>query len=324
MSNAESLEIIGDIASQQWGLCTAKQASNEGVTPLTLSRLGQKGSLVRIRHGVYATIGTTISPALEVKAQWLALQPEQMAADRIHDPALASEAVISHTTAAELWGIGDLWPDGVHFTISKRRQSRQPGVQFHRDQLKDHEWTLHPEHGLPVTTAARTIVDLARDGHEPDHLLDLIADAGAKKLVQEQELLAAFSGREALLGATKGNQQDLQELWKDCFPKDDPQEYVEEAVEKSLHPIFQQMDELTRRVSVHSEVLNKAFESMLGNSPVEDMLKKMQTDYVTAANHVIQRPLGDPHATTPTAKDETRSDRLSVTRNSEASRDEHQ
>lgn len=118
MDAVESLEIIGEIASQQWGLCTTKQARAEGITPLVLTRLEKRGGLIRVRHGVYATVGTVMSPALDVKAQWLALRPEMMAADRIHNLTFASESVISHTTAAELWGIGDLWPDGIHFTVN--------------------------------------------------------------------------------------------------------------------------------------------------------------------------------------------------------------
>lgn len=39
---------------------------------------------------------------------WLALRPELMAAEHTGDPYLAAEAVVSHTTAAEMWGIGDL------------------------------------------------------------------------------------------------------------------------------------------------------------------------------------------------------------------------
>ena len=40
---------------------------------------------------------------------------------------------------------------------------------------------LHPVSDLPVTTAARTIADLADEGHEPGYLLDLVADAAGAK-----------------------------------------------------------------------------------------------------------------------------------------------
>lgn len=268
MDAVESLEIIGEIASQQWGLCTTKQARAEGITPLVLTRLEKRGALIRVRHGVYATVGTVMSPALDVKAQWLALRPEMMAADRIHNLTFASESVISHTTAAELWGIGDLWPDGIHFTVNTRRQSRQPEVQFHRSKLDDHEWTLHPEHNLPVTTAARTIVDLALDGHEPQHLLDLIADASEKQLLQEAELLSAFAGSETAIGLPKGDQEGLRKLWKDCFPPFPTaitEEQIQRAVAKVLGPLAEELKTLATTTSLQTDMHGSNVEEALQN-----------------------------------------------------------
>lgn len=94
----------GELASQQWGLVTTAQATACGVDLQSLRRLVARGVLTRVRHGVYATTGTSPSAALEVKAHWLALRPELMAAERTGDPYLAAEAVVSHTTAAEMWG----------------------------------------------------------------------------------------------------------------------------------------------------------------------------------------------------------------------------
>ena len=242
MDAAESLEIIGEIASQQWGLCTAKQARAEGITPLTLSRLEMRGGLIRVRHGVYATVGTMMSPALDVKAQWLALRPEMMA--------------------------GDLWPDGIRFTVNRRRQSRQPEVQFHRGKLHDHEWTLHPEHNLPITTAARTIVDLALDGHEPQHLLDLIADASAKQLLQEPELLSAFAGNETAFGLPKGDQEGLRMLWKECFPPVPAaimEEQIQRAVAKALGPLAEELKALAAKVPLQTDMHSSNVEAALQN-----------------------------------------------------------
>lgn len=155
---------MGDLASQQWGLVTTAQAAACGVDLQSLRRLVARGVLARVRHGIYATTGTSSSAVLEVKAHWLALRPKLMAAERTGDPHLAAEAVVSHTTAAEMWGIGDLWPDGAHLTVRSRRRSRQPDVQFHRADLGDEDWVLHPVSSLPITTAARTIADLAAAG----------------------------------------------------------------------------------------------------------------------------------------------------------------
>ncbi|CAB0765703.1 hypothetical protein FRC0104_02379 [Corynebacterium diphtheriae] len=244
MKGSEAMEIIGDLASQQWGLVTSTQAKDNGVDLPSLRRLAERGALVRVRHGVYANIATTLSAELEVKAQWLALRPELMAADRVSDPALASEAAVSHTTAAEMWGIGDLWPDGIHFTVSNRRRSRQTDVRFHRTDLGNKDWTIHPEIGLPMTTVARTIVDLAQDGHEADHLLALAADAGRKSLLEEDELLDALAGHEDALGADRGDRQGLKTLLDGYFPEDRVVRRARLVVDEALRPVQTQMDAL--------------------------------------------------------------------------------
>ena len=182
--------------------------------------MAERGALVRVRHGVYANIATTLSAELEVKAQWLALRPELMAAERVSDPVLAAEAVVSHTTAAEMWWIGDLWPDGIHFTVSDRRRSRQLDVRFHRAYLADADWVVHPEIGLLMITVARTIADLVQDGHETDHLLTLVADAGRKSLLEEDEMLDALAGHEDPLGVDRGDRRGLKTLLEDYFPED--------------------------------------------------------------------------------------------------------
>lgn len=346
MDAAESLETIGEIASQQWGLCTAKQARAEGVTPLTLSRLETRGGLIRVRHGVYATVGTMMSPALDVKAQWLALRPEMMAADRVHDPTLASESVISHTTAAELWGIGDLWPDGIHFTVNRRRQSRQPEVQFHRNKLDDHEWTLHPEHNLPITTAARTIVDLALDGHEPQHLLDLIADASEKQLLQEPELLSAFAGNETAFGLPKGDQEGLRMLWKECFPPVPAaimEEQIQRAVAKALEPFAEELKALAAKMPLqtdfHSSNVEEALQNMLAGRAAtahaleathkqlaetivhSEGLKTLWLSTPLPPSHTA-KPQGESCATTSKTKGAPRSDRFSTEEGSKPRRKE--
>lgn len=81
-----------------------------------------------------------------------------MAADRTADDPVA---VISHESAAELYGIGDLESNGIHFTVSTRHQTRQPEVVFHLDTLKKHFrgdcLSLHPRnfqavHPSPVVS----------------------------------------------------------------------------------------------------------------------------------------------------------------------------
>lgn len=297
MKGSEAMEIIGDLASQQWGLVTSAQAKVNGVDLPSLRRLAERGALVRVRHGVYANIAATLSAELEVKAQWLALRPELMAADRVSDPALAAESVVSHTTAAEMWGIGDLWPDGIHFTVSDRRRSRQTDVRFHRADLGDKDWTIHPEIGLPMTTVARTIADLAQDGHETDHLLALVADAGRKSLLEEDELLDALAGHEDVLGVDREDRRGLKTLLDDYFPEDRVVRRARSVVDEAMRPVRAQMDSLLeslRPTLALSDALTNPLQQYTEQltSPMQAALRAANVDMFPDLTEAIRKMTG--------------------------------
>lgn len=237
MESGEATELLGDLASQQWGLFTSAQARDLDIKTSDLLRLEKAGVLERVRHGVYAITGTALSAMVELKAQWLAIRPDMMAADRLGDESLAKEAVVSHSTAADLWGIGDLWPDGYHFTVQKRRRSRQPEVHFHRADLEDGAWEIHKEAGLPITTVARTIADLADAGHEAEHLMSLVSDAGNKNLVSHTELFEALYGKETALGLNMGEEDGLRALLADRLGTYDFDPRIAQAIDLRLQPI---------------------------------------------------------------------------------------
>lgn len=237
MESGEATELLGDLASQQWGLFTSAQARDLDIKTSDLLRLEKSEVLERVRHGVYAITGTALSAVIELKAQWLAIRPDMMAADRLRDESLAKEAVVSHSTAADLWGIGDLWPDGYHFTVEKRRRSRQPEVHFHRADLEDGAWEIHKGTGLPITTVARTIADLADAGHEAEHLTSLVSDAGNKNLVSRPELFEALHGKENALGLNVGDEDGLRTLLDDRIGLYDFDPRIAQAIELSLRPI---------------------------------------------------------------------------------------
>jgi len=264
MESGEATELLGDLASQQWGLFTSSQAGGLEIASPDLLRLEKVGVLERIRHGVYAIAGTALSAEIELKAQWLAIRPDIMAAERLRDNSLAGEAVVSHTTAADLWGIGDLWSDGYHFTVQKRRRSRQPEVHFHRADLAETDWKIHPEAGLPVTSPARTIADLADAGYEADHLLDMVSDTGKKQLVDLDSLFEALYGREASFGLEAGDRAGLRQLLADHLGPEEIDPRVAAAIERSLEPVresFREIAEVLRSDTLMSKELKTAMQN---------------------------------------------------------------
>lgn len=167
-TTAEVVARVSRLAAGQWGLFTAAQAERDDVTRSQLTRLVDAGVLERVERGVYATTSSA-DPNRALRAAWLALDPSRIAEERLADPVGAG--VISHTSAAALHQLGDLLDDVPEVTYPHRKQTRR-GIRLHRGDLTEADITLVD--GLPTTTTERTVADLLRDGHDPDHIAQTI------------------------------------------------------------------------------------------------------------------------------------------------------
>jgi very-short-patch-repair endonuclease len=138
---------------------TAERWRALGVSPDLLRSLVRSGDLVRMRRGVYAT---------RRAADWA--EGNQTRAHVLRALAIRATvgraAVVNYQSAALLHGLSllDSPPiDTVLLTLPTAKPWNRPaaaGVVFHRaDLLPEHVTRLY---NLPVTTAARTVVDLAR------------------------------------------------------------------------------------------------------------------------------------------------------------------
>lgn len=161
---------LSAVAAEQGGLVTSAQAATVGVTPLTLSRLTEKGLLDRVSHGVYAF---SVSPDLNrtIRGEWLALAPEVLVADRLRDPSLG---VVSHTSAAIVHDLGDFLEPKHEFTMPSRRQSRR-AIRIHQGDLTSDDVTIAD--GMLVTTPQRTVADLVADFRDLEHVSRVVRDA---------------------------------------------------------------------------------------------------------------------------------------------------
>jgi very-short-patch-repair endonuclease len=96
-------------------------------------------------------------------------------------------AVLSHETAAALWGLTAI-PSFVAITLIGRKVETQPALRQHRVQAVDiRDVRLHL--GFPVTSAARTLIDCAAGSLPLDRLLN---EARVLKLVSDAEIEAAM------------------------------------------------------------------------------------------------------------------------------------
>ena len=195
---------LADVAAEQWGLVTTAQARALGVSAQAVARLTNQGSLERMTHGVYRVSGAPPEPVDELRAAWLTLDPSRRAAERVRS---AAPALVSHRSAASLHGLGDLDADLHEFTTPARKQSRRPDIRLHRGHLVAGEWTVVD--GLPVTTVARTVADLAAARVDGGHLAGVVRDALTVRQVSDHELSAALAPHAHRYGAPAGDGEAL-------------------------------------------------------------------------------------------------------------------
>jgi hypothetical protein len=137
---------IAGLATRQRGLLGRWQIIALGLGPSGIDDWVARGRLHIIHRGVYV-LGHS---ALARGAAWLAAVI-----------ACGPGAVLSHRSAAALWDIRRSSMSGVEVSIaSTAGRMRRDGIVLHRvPTLRADQVTIHD--GIPVTTVARTLVDLA-------------------------------------------------------------------------------------------------------------------------------------------------------------------
>jgi Transcriptional regulator, AbiEi antitoxin/Protein of unknown function (DUF559) len=138
------------------GIVTAAELHAEGKSGQQIKTLARRGALVPLGRGVYAQAG----PARKVKSRAGGDHLLTVAA------ALAGTgpgAVVSHQSAARLHGIDLLGTPPPVVTLSappQRGWRGRTGIRLHAVDVPADQ--VGTRLGAPVTTAARTVVDLAR------------------------------------------------------------------------------------------------------------------------------------------------------------------
>jgi predicted transcriptional regulator of viral defense system len=170
MARYTTLTRLARITEDQWGLVTRRQAECAGISPATVQRLAGESVLERVVQGVYRLAGSPMPDDLELRAAWLQLAPDVPAWERT-----PRQGVVSHRSAAAVYGLGHLPADRHEFTLPVRRQSRREDVRLHQREVTDSEWISL--RGLPVTRPARIAADLLADREDPEAVGHVIADA---------------------------------------------------------------------------------------------------------------------------------------------------
>jgi very-short-patch-repair endonuclease len=149
------------LSQRQHGVLTRRDLHDLGFGESAIRHRLATGRLHRIHHGVYA-VGR---PGLAREGQWMAAVL-----------ACGADALLSHGSAAALWGIGHEW-HLIEVSIRHRSWPRRRGIKVRsRPSLPDQDITVH--RGIPVTTPLRTVIDQAGTP---------ISEASLERLVNEAD-----------------------------------------------------------------------------------------------------------------------------------------
>jgi predicted transcriptional regulator of viral defense system len=127
------------------GVVTSAELANAGLSPTAIAHRVKTGWLVRWHRGVFL-VGPLEAPLSRARAAVLAV---------------GDGAVLSHFAAAVVWELRAHQSGPVDVTLPGRNARNRPGIRIHRvAQLHPADITVH--RNLPVTSPARTLLDLAR------------------------------------------------------------------------------------------------------------------------------------------------------------------
>jgi Transcriptional regulator, AbiEi antitoxin/Protein of unknown function (DUF559) len=163
------------LARRQYGVVTRDDLLGLGFSPKAIRHRLATGRLRPVARGVY-TVGWRLT---DRKQGW-------MAAVRV----CGMGTVLSHASAAALWGIGPEGAGPVDVTIRRRGGVSRPGINARsRPRLSERDVT--ERHGIPVTTPVRTLIDQATE-LTPNRLERMVNEADKHDLIDPEALRTAL------------------------------------------------------------------------------------------------------------------------------------
>lgn len=179
-SHREASRRLFEVAEQQQGFFTTKQAKAAGFAGNTHPYHVRVGNWIREYRGIYrlALFPTMDRPDLVLWALWSRNRNEEV------------EGVYSHQTALSLYDLSDLNPAKLHMTVPKgfRRNSDVPGILvLHYADLPESD--VQAAQGFKFTRPLRTILDLIEVGTvERNFIRQALRQAVDRGLITRQQI----------------------------------------------------------------------------------------------------------------------------------------
>jgi very-short-patch-repair endonuclease len=180
-------ELVARIAGRQHGAISSLQLREAGLSRDTVLERRCAGRLHPLHRGVYA-VGHT---APSVERRWMAAVL-----------ALGDGAVLSHRSAAALWGMLPARDGPVDVSLPSRSgRRRRSGIRIHRPaSLGDREMTR--QRGIPVTSPARTLADLR----------SVASDREQRRAIRQADALGLPTGEDIVSDKTR-SELERRFLW---------------------------------------------------------------------------------------------------------------
>jgi very-short-patch-repair endonuclease len=192
--NARDPAQAWSLAAKQHGVVTRRQLLDAGFSSDQIHRRITRGRLHRLWQGVYA-VGR---PQVTLLGWWCGAVL-----------ACGADTVLSHDSAAALWGIREIKPgnqgeqrrpDLIHVSVAANRSPRRTGVRIHR-RSKLSESDRDVCRGIAVTTPTRTLIDLSTL-HCPEDLEAWVNSADKQGLIHPEALRRELDRRRGMDGAS--------------------------------------------------------------------------------------------------------------------------
>jgi predicted transcriptional regulator of viral defense system len=178
----EASKLLFNVALQQGGYFTAKQAKAAGYDYPHLDYHVAAGNFVRVHHGLYRLAGLPPSEHDDL------IRLSLWSRNRADVP----QAVASHETALALYDLGEVLPTKIHFIVPPGFRKKPPkGGILHRAALSPTD--VEEREGFRVTMPLRTLLDVSEGELTQEQLEKATAEALDRGLVRRDKLLAAIN-----------------------------------------------------------------------------------------------------------------------------------
>lgn len=157
-SSADVTRLIRRLAERQHGVVARRQLVAQGLSAELIKGRLRAGMLVPVHVGVFALGHSLIGKQGRWMAAVLACGPN---------------AVLSHSSAAELWAFAR--SRGFPEVTRRSGGSRRSGLRLHQTRILE-PVDVTVEAGIPVTSVERTLLDIAR-GYDDRRLERAVVDA---------------------------------------------------------------------------------------------------------------------------------------------------